>query len=211
MPDPATGYVEVATRSGFTVRLRQARHQDDRALVVGFTHLSEESRYARFFTAVPRLAGSLLESLTNVDGHSRIAIAAFDPARESEVGEPDGYGIAVARWIQADDGSPTAELAIAIIDEYQHLGLGHVLLTALEVVAEARGIERLEAVVLASNLGMTRLLLRHGAHEVHATHPDPGIRVFALDIRAPLLGPGDDALRDALRPLATASHGQPLP
>src|SRR5690606_20802796 len=137
VPAHTTGYVELTTRTGFRVRLRQARHEDDRALQVGFTHLSEESRYARFFTAVPRLAGSLLESLTNIDGHHRMAIAAFDPTRESEVGEPDGYGIAVARYIQADVGSPAAELAIAIIDEYQHLGLGHILLTALEVVAEA--------------------------------------------------------------------------
>jgi GNAT superfamily N-acetyltransferase len=194
--------VEVPTRSGWTVRLRQARPGDEEALLVGFAHLSEQSRYTRFFTALPRLPERLLAQLTDLDGRHRMAIAAFDPSRPSEVGGPDGFGVAVARYIQPDPEVADAELAIAIIDDYQRKGLGHVLLTGLEIVGRANGLDRLHAVVLGTNFPMTRLLVRHGAVLVPEVGADPGVRRYSLDLGVDPRTHADAALVDALEPLA---------
>ncbi len=194
--------VEVETRSGLRVRIRQAHPGDEELLLVGFSHLSEQSRYNRFFTALPRLSGRLLKQLTDLDGHARVALAVFDPSRPSEVGGPDGFGIAVARYIQADPAVPEAELAIAIIDEYQRHGLGDVLLTALHVVGRAHGLESLYAVVLGMNIGMTRLLVRHGAKLVHDPEDDVGVRRYRLDLTVDPAEHADPALVEALEPLA---------
>ena len=196
--------VEVQTSSGLTVRIRRATPGDEEALLVGFSHLSEQSRYNRFFTALPRLSGRLLEQLIDVDGHARLALATFDPARPSEVGGPDGFGIAVARYIQPDPTVPEAELAIAIIDEYQRTGLGEVLLTALEVVARANDLERLYAILLGLNVGMTRLLIRHGGALVHDPEDDVGVRRYVLDLTIDPADHADPALVEALAPLADA-------
>ena len=174
--------IELTTRTGLVVRVRQARGSDDAALRAGFTHLSEDSRYTRFFTAVPQLSGSLLRQLTDLDGENRLAFAVFDPARDSEVGAPDGYGIAVARWIRPDPEVAVAELAVAIIDDYQGRGLGHLLIVGLLVAAERHGVEQLEAFVLASNTAMVRLLTDHGAVERILNDPDPGVRCFVLTV-----------------------------
>lgn len=194
--------VEVETSSGLRVRIRPANPGDEELLLVGFTHLSDQSRYNRFFTAIPRLSGRLLKELTDIDGHARVALAVFDPSRPSEVGGPDGFGIAVARYIQADPAVPEAELAIAIIDEYQRQGLGDVLLTALHVVGRAHGLECLYAVVLGMNVGMTRLLVRHGGKLVHDPDDDVSVRRYQLDLRTDPTEHAEPALVEALQPLA---------
>jgi len=194
----------VTTRTGLEVLLRQARPDDGAALRVGFEHLSSDSRYTRFFTAVPRLSGALLHQLTDLDGQTHLAIAAFDPSRPSEVltddgalppPRNDGFGIAVARVIQPDPDIPTAELAVAIIDEYHGVGLGHILMAALIVLAESRHIERLQAFVLATNVAMIHLLQRYGAAEIHLEPHDPGVRTFELKIG--LAAGADSALERA--------------
>ena len=184
--------IDVTTNSGLVVRIRQARRLDEPTLRAGFGHLSASSRYARFFTAVPQLEGSLLHSLIDLDGNDRLAFAVFDPSVPSEITVPgpagsgdDGYGVAVARFVRSDPTAPTAELAVTIIDDYQGHGLGHLLLAGLVVAARRRGIERLQAFVLASNSAMVHLLQSHGADEVRLAHPDPAVRTFELDVAAP--------------------------
>lgn len=194
MTNPGSPHVvELTTRAGLTVRIRQARKSDDVTLRAGFAHLSDDSRYTRFFTAVPRLSGSLMRQLTDLDGHHRLAFAVFDPARDSEIGGADGFGIAVARFIRPDPAIPVAELAVAIIDEYHGNGLGQLLLAGLIVAAEKHGIEQLQAFVLATNLAMIRLLASHGARELVVEEPDGGVRTYELDVSTAL----DDARIDA--------------
>jgi len=174
--------IELTTRTGLAVRIRQARADDDAALRAGFAHLSNDSRYTRFFTAVPRLSGSLLRQLTDLDGRNRLAFAVFDPARDSEIGRTDGFGIAVARFIRPDPAIPVAELALAIIDEYHRNGLGQLLIAGLIVAADTHGIEQLQAFVLATNEPMIRLLASHGARELVVEEPGAGVRSYELDV-----------------------------
>lgn len=176
--------IDLTTRSGLVVRIRQARQVDESSLRAGFRHLSDESRYARFFTAVPELEGSLLRSLTDLDGHRRFAFAVFDPAVPSELpassstGAIDGFGVGVARFIRSDAAEAVAELSIAVIDDYHGRGLGHLMLTGLLVAARHHGIDRLQAFVLTANVAMVHLLQSFGAHELHPEHRDPTVRTF---------------------------------
>jgi len=155
--------VEVELSDGSRAMIRVATPEDAPALEAGFVHLSDDSRYARFFTAVPKLSGSVLRQLTELDGTKRLAIAAFDPDRASEVGTDDGFGIAVGRLISPEDEPTVAELAVAVIDEYHGRGLGRWLVAALVAAAEKVGFTELRGFVLSTNEPMIALFKDLGA------------------------------------------------
>ncbi len=179
-------HIDLTTATGLTVRIRQATPQDSAALQAGFEHLSDDSRYTRFFTAVPKLSGSLLRQLTDIDGEHTFAFAVFDPGRPSEVGPndgpEDGYGIGVARWIRTTADPTVAELAIAVIDSYHGHRLGSLLMTGLVVSAHAHGITALSAFVLATNQAMIHLLLRLGAEHQTAEPGEYAVSSYLLGI-----------------------------
>jgi GNAT superfamily N-acetyltransferase len=174
--------------SGGRVRLRVAEPSDVDALEVGFTHLSADSRYMRFFTAMPRLSGRLLGQLSDLDGVNRLAIAAFDPDRPSEVGTDDGAGIGVGRYVRTDDR--TAELALALIDEYHGRGIGRVLLASIVVAADVHGIVTLQAYVLPNNVAMLAMMIGLGAFD----HSDGAhdVRLLEIDVGATIAHPSLD-------------------
>jgi acetyltransferase len=183
--------IHIRTKTGLPVALRQARATDRAALLAGFVHLSDESRYARFFTAVPELSPALLNRLTDLDGELRFALAVFDPEHPTEVDpeadtgdiDPatDGLGIAVARWARNSSSDTTAELAITIIDAYQSRGLGVVLMAGLFATARRHGITKLRAEVLASNRAMIGLCHRLGGVEVPVEPHDATLHCLELD------------------------------
>jgi len=179
--------VDLTLGRGQPIRLRLAVPEDRAALEAGFAHLSDDARYTRFFTAMPKLSGRMLGHLTDLDGQYRLAIAAFDPSRPSEVGSDDGFGVAVARFIRpADDQSGRAELAISIIDEYHGVGLGTVLMTSLVMAAQRNGLAVLGAYVLRTNRGMTQLLRRFGAAEVAIDSPEASVAYYELAVATAL-------------------------
>jgi GNAT superfamily N-acetyltransferase len=148
---------DVTLPDGGVVRIRMAAEGDDAELVVGFEELSEESRYYRFFSPMPRLTGRLLEELSRFDLEGHIAIPAFDPAKPSETGNPDGMGIGVVRVIRDEHDWATAEFAVTVIDEYQGRGVGRALMQAAIVVAATLGVTKLTASVLSGNRRMLEL------------------------------------------------------
>jgi GNAT superfamily N-acetyltransferase len=186
--------IDAVTRTGLTIRLRLGASTDADALMAGFSHLGEESRYHRFFTAMPRLPDHLLQLFLDLDGQTRLAIGAFDPARPSEVGTDDGLGIGVSRYLPAADDEQAAELAVTVIDEYQGQGVGRVLLEALVVGALHGGLRTLYGYVMYDNAGMVRLFRKLGGRDQHTDRPEPGARRLAIDVEAAVtsLGPRRD-------------------
>jgi len=176
--------IEVTTSSGLVVRLRRGNAADADALVRGFERLGDESRYHRFFTPMPTLPSHLLEQFINLDEPGRLAIAAFDPAEESEVGSDDGLGIGVARCAPGRDDGRSAELAVTVVDDYQTHGVGRVLLEALVVGALRSGLTTLYGHVLNDNTGMLRLFARLGGRDQFHGRPEPGTRRIAIDLEA---------------------------
>jgi GNAT superfamily N-acetyltransferase len=139
-PDRCTTAMTTTTP---TLRVRRLRPDDTHVLDTVFAGLSAQSRYLRFHSPVPRLSGPLRRMLLNVDDHDRLALVA--EARTSQGWEPIG----IARLIRTAPGQ--AEIAVAVIDAWHRRGIGRTLLTAVQVAATARGLDRLTALVLAEN------------------------------------------------------------
>jgi GNAT superfamily N-acetyltransferase len=147
-------------RDGTRVRLRAIGPADRRPLVAGFERLSPETRYKRFFSAVPRLPEALLARLLDTDGWNHLAIGA---ERLREDGSAEEALVGVARFIRSASDPASAETSVAVADELQHQGLGTLLLAALSDAARARGVQRFSARVLAGNAPMNALLRGLGA------------------------------------------------
>jgi ribosomal protein S18 acetylase RimI-like enzyme len=69
--------------------------------------------------------------------------------------------VGVARYDRAV-GTDVAEVALAVIDEFQRRGLGRALLTILSKVAREHGIKTFTLIVLPENQQMLGLLRKMG-------------------------------------------------
>ena len=143
-------------RDGTPVHIRPIEPEDREAILEGFEALSEESRYRRFFSPVPRLTASQLTYLTEVDHHNHEALIA-----RSEEREPMG----VARYVRVDPESDAAEVAVTVVDRWQGRGLGTLLLERLAERARDEGIGRFTATALATNNDIIDLLKNLGTAE----------------------------------------------
>jgi RimJ/RimL family protein N-acetyltransferase len=141
-------------RDGTPVRLRPIGPADRARLAAGFEKLSRESRYRRFFTAMPHLPEKMLDRLVATDGWKHVAIgaevASDDPA--------EAEGLGVARFIRLDDTPDVAEVAVAVVDAKHGQGLGTLLLHALVDAARDAGIHRFRAMMLSENAAARALM-----------------------------------------------------
>ena len=141
----------VPLADGTEVRLRPIRPEDAPRLIEFYDRLSRHTAYQRFFTVMKRLPPDWARLLATVDYRRRLALVAeHGPAAEL---------VAVARYEPTDDPQ-TAEVAFVVQDSFQGKGLGTKLLQALLEAAQARGIQRFRAYVLADNTRMLDLLNR---------------------------------------------------
>jgi GNAT superfamily N-acetyltransferase len=131
-------------------RLRPLRQGELAPQKAVFEGLSEASRTDRFLTGVDTLTDSMWRALADVDGHDHVAWLATVGDR------PAG----IARFVRV--APCTADFAFEVVDEYQGLGLGTVLLDTVTTVAAAMRIRRLQASVLGSNRPSQHLLSRIG-------------------------------------------------
>jgi len=159
---------------GTAVRLRLLRPDDREKLLTAFEQLSAESRYTRFFTAMPRLPDATLTRLLDTDGVNRLAIVAESDDRST------GYGI--ARFIRLDDAPDTAEAAVVVVDEMQRRGLGKLLLARLAAAARERAITHFRAEVLRTNQAMMALV--HDVDHAARASFDGPVAVYYLSLPA---------------------------
>lgn len=147
-------------RDGAEVVLRTMRRSDQELLARGFERLSERSRYQRFLSLKPALSGRELDYLVDVDNQDHLAVGAL-------VERADGpQGVGVARFVRYEDDPEVAEVAVAVIDDYQGLGLGRLLLSYLVVAARERGIRAFHADCFSMNHPMRALFDEIGPTEV---------------------------------------------
>ncbi len=142
---------------GRTVLLRQVLPEDKERLRVGLRQLSPQSRYLRFFSSVDHLNEQQLDYLTNPDQIDHVAWGALDPT------DPGHPGLGIGRFVRQDDPPDSAEMAIAIADDFQHRGLGTVLLGVLYLLAGIRGIKSLQGILLPENRAVFHGLQKIGA------------------------------------------------
>jgi RimJ/RimL family protein N-acetyltransferase len=156
--------------SGDRALVRPIRPDDKEALVEGFHRMSPESRYRRFFSPITKLGASQVRYLTEVDHHTHEALAALEPG----TGEPLG----VARFVRQHDDPRVAEVALAVVDDWQGRGLGTELLHRLADRAREEGVERFSAYVLRENKPMLELLDELGDLEL-VNHEDGVVELLA--------------------------------
>jgi GNAT superfamily N-acetyltransferase len=150
-PYPVELRSEVFNRSNNTLRLRPIRGDDADKLKAFHHHLSFDSVYRRYFSAHPELSDKEVLHLTQVDYVDRLAFVVEDGDELVAVGRYDRYPY-----------TTRAEVAFVIRDDYQHQGLGHLLLDALADAAWRRGITDLMAETLFTNHDMMSVFRHSG-------------------------------------------------
>jgi GNAT superfamily N-acetyltransferase len=129
---------EVALRNGTTVQIRPLRPADELALAGFLTALSLRSLVFRFFSAgvSPDVAARRAVDMHYPDS---FALVALDDER------------VVGHAMYARTPSDAVEVAFAVADEVQGLGLGTILLGEISNVASANGFPTLVAQVMPEN------------------------------------------------------------
>lgn len=141
----------VVLKDGVSARIRPIRPDDEPRLVDLYERLSRHTAYQRFFTVMRRLPNDWYHFFANVDYVRRLALVA---ERETVAGS---QLIGVGRYEPSEEPD-AAEVAFVVEDGWQGRGLGALLLEAVLAAAEARGVRRFRAYVLADNHRMLRLL-----------------------------------------------------
>jgi RimJ/RimL family protein N-acetyltransferase len=125
--------------------------------------LSAPSKHFLFLGGIARLSEEELRKLCapdQVHDMAYVALASEEAGGEIQVG--------VARYAaNADDGS--AEISLAVADDWQHQGLGTRVLERLIAYARAHSVQRLYSVDAANNTRMRKLAERLAFEE----RPDP--------------------------------------
>ncbi len=120
---------------------RRLRGGERRAILDIFAGMSERSRGLRFHGAKPRLTERDLEQLESVGCCGREAVVAIERAT--------GRAIGIARYVVGAED--VAEVAYAVVDDWQGRGVGRRLIVELGRLADSHGIARLRGVVDAGN------------------------------------------------------------
>ncbi|MFG3688667.1 GNAT family N-acetyltransferase [Micromonospora sp. NPDC047740] len=153
--------VDVLLSDGTTVQLRQIRPDDGLGIVAMHGRFSERTRYLRYFSPYPRIPERDLQRFVNVDHRDREAFVVLAGDRI----------VAVGRYERLGPGSPEAEVAFVVEDEYQGRGIGSVLLEHLADTARRFGIVHFVAEVLPANGAMLRVFSDFG-YQVQRQYAD---------------------------------------
>lgn len=146
-------------------RIRPIRIEDAQRDREFLMHLSEDSRYKRMMSACREPSPQLIDRFVHVDRHGSMAFVAVAGASETIIG--------AARYASIP-GSPDAEFAIAVADDWQSCGVGSALLNILCAYAGSQGMQGLQGLVFANNARMLKLARKHG----FALRPAPGDRTL---------------------------------
>ncbi len=148
---PAELICDVTTSDGTKLRLRPIRPDDANGLVNFHEGLSPVSVYRRYFFVHPRLSALEIERFTNVDYVDRLAFVAEDDDRLVAVGRYD-----------RSPGTGGAEVAFVVADQFQHRGVGALLLDLLADAAWQRGVTDFVASTLTENRDMLSVFADSG-------------------------------------------------
>ena len=172
---PFEAIENVELKDGSEVTIRPIRPEDAPLLQAGFSRLSSESIYLRFLETFNQLTDKQARDFSTVDYHKRMALVAeiIEDGQESLIG--------VARYAMVEPG--VAESAIVVIDEYQSLGLGTILLDRLVKYARTQGVRAFLATVHFTNARIMRFIKRSG-FPMQKKMLEPGVWEIRVSIEA---------------------------
>jgi RimJ/RimL family protein N-acetyltransferase len=143
-----------ALSDGRRVEIRALRPDDRADLLAAVGRASGQSLYRRFFAAKRELSEQEVAFFMNVDFVTHVALVAVvdDGGRPAIVGG--------GRYIVLQAGQ--AEVAFAVVDQYQGQGIGSALMRQLAAIARAAGLQELIAEVLPDNSPMLKVFEKSG-------------------------------------------------
>jgi GNAT superfamily N-acetyltransferase len=152
--DAAKYSVIETLRNGRQVEIRALRPNDKDDLLAAVDRTSTQSLYRRFFTVRRGFTEREKAFFLNVDFANHVALVAL--------AEEGGQSVIVGggRYIVAAPGM--AELAFAVVDQYQRQGIGAALMHHLATIARGAGLKELIAEVLPDNAPMLRVFEKSG-------------------------------------------------
>jgi GNAT superfamily N-acetyltransferase len=170
------------------VATRPVQPDDEQRFYRLWPRLSRDTVYRRFHSPLRGLPAETVHHLVDVDHDSREAVVAL-------VGDEV---VGVARYDRSPDDRSVAEVAVLVEDDWQGVGLGRQLLSAVADRARRQGVRTLTATVQADNDRMVWLIRR--------LFPGSTMTVedSVYEIRSPLDGPRIDSPRPPATAGATA-------
>jgi len=145
----------LALKNGEKVFLRPIQQTDENLIVDLLNKLSADSVYLRFLRPIKTLPEELIFQLTHINYSSDFALVA--------VIKEDGKDsiIAVSRYGYDPRGNAT-DFAIVVRDDWQHVGLGKLLLLKTFAIGREHGIARFETIIDPTNTVMKQILRKLG-------------------------------------------------
>jgi RimJ/RimL family protein N-acetyltransferase len=165
MVAPAQYSAVETLRNGRQLTIRALRTEDRDDFVAAANRVSAHSLKSRFFAAKREFSENEISFFVNVDFIKHVALVAL----LGEGGRPVIVG--GARYVVVSPGK--AEVAFAILDQYQRQGIGTVLMRHLGTIACQAGLRELIAEVLPENTAMLKVLGSSGFPL--STNADPGV------------------------------------
>jgi RimJ/RimL family protein N-acetyltransferase len=141
-------------RNGALLQIRALLPSDRTEMLASIGRASKETLYRRFFAPKRSFSEREIEFFLNVDFISHVALTAVlsEGGRQVIVGG--------ARYIVSQPGC--AEIAFAIDDPHQKLGIATHLISHLIEIARAAGLKEFVAEVLPENVPMLKVFERCG-------------------------------------------------
>lgn len=138
------------TVAGESITIRPIRMTDVAMEAAFVRKLSLQTKHFRFFGGVKELSPAELTRFCEVDGlHSMAFVATLQKdGAETEIG--------VGRYAP-NSRADAREMAVTIADDWQHRGLGKLLVNQLVASARDYGVRQLYSVDLADNSAMREL------------------------------------------------------
>jgi RimJ/RimL family protein N-acetyltransferase len=141
-------------RNGRRVEIRALRPEDRDGMLAAIDRTSAQSLYRRFFGAKRHFTDQEKSFFLDVDFVNHVALVAV----LEESGQPVIAG--GGRYIVVKPEQ--AEVAFAIVDQYQGQGIGAALMSHLTRIAREAGLRELIAEVLPENAAMMRVFETSG-------------------------------------------------
>jgi GNAT superfamily N-acetyltransferase len=154
MIDAANYSATETLRDGRTVEIRAQRPQDREAMHAAIARISSGSLYRRFFAVRREFSDKETDYFLDIDFVNHVALVVV----ANEAGQPTIVG--GGRYVVVEPGQ--AEVAFAIIDGYQGLGIGSALMRHLATLGREAGLREFIAEVLSENAPMLNVFERSG-------------------------------------------------
>jgi GNAT superfamily N-acetyltransferase len=154
MPEASRYSAIEALRDGRRVEIRALRPDDRADLLAALGRIGAQSLRRRFFGLKRFFSEPEIAYFVNVDFVEHVALVAV----VEEAGRPAIVG--GGRYIVVQPGK--AEVAFAVVDQYQGQGVGAALMRHIAKIASEAGLRELTAEVLTDNIPMLKVFEKTG-------------------------------------------------